>query len=895
MPHDREDSPVGIPTGLDRRDFLRLGGAAVATTALASPSASASTTRYDITFSDVVDVTDYGADPTGTERSDRAIEDAIGEDTLLVFPPGDYLIADTLVWSGLDCYGFYGDGDVRFVPPSGSNELILNARGDEILFEGIDIDHREQDTVSGLLLKADTRLAVEDVTYLGRGTHPDDSVTYALKAEVTQPDGTGLVRNVRAEKGSAIGHYKAGNGRIGIYSGPGHEGRLRFENVHLEEFANNALYVSKNPGSTEVIDSYFRNNNIASIRLSGDGSYVENCQIELDLDEYTGPTDGLDSKVYMRGIWAQQGRFDFPGGVRINNSEISIADSIDAAVGIIASDDAKTLDVMNTTIRVDADGERAIQRKSPDHSNGTVTLDNVSVVGDAQDQEAIFIAGTDGSTVRNSCIYTPGSGRDGILFRDATNALVDDTNISVSGDGVVEDGTAVTTSGITADDSCPLPGVSDPEDSPDHTITIESVGSQDWTTYEFTVSGALEKGTDANGGDSVDGSTASGGVAGGGSDNYLFDGEVSSFTVTEGELDNIQVFVDGAEYELGDGYDHTAEIESVGSEDYVGYELTVSGALEKGRKAGGSDSVDGSTASGGVAGGGSDNYLFDGEVSSFTVTEGELDNIQVFVDGAEYELGDGYDHTAEIESVGSEDYVGYELTVSGALEKGRKAGGSDSVDGSTASGGLAGGGSDTYLFDGTVEGFTITKGTSDDVALYVDGEEVAVGDEKTVRVRSVGSKDYVGYEFDVSGSVEKGTDANSGDSVDGSTANGAVAGGGRDSYQITGEVTDVRVTDGDMDDVDVSVDGSDIPVVETVEIHSVGSEDYVGYEFTVDGALEKGRKAGGSDTVSGSTATGGVAAGGTDSYRMAGSVSGFTVNNGSADDVALYVDGDRLY
>ena len=807
MPHDREDSPVGIPTGLDRRDFLRLGGAAVATTALASPSASASTTRYDITFSDVVDVTDYGADPTGTERSDRAIEDAIGENTLLVFPPGDYLIADTLVWSGLDCYGFYGDGDVRFVPPSGSNELILNARGDEILFEGIDIDHREQDTVSGLLLKADTRLAVEDVTYLGRGTHPDDSVTYALKAEVTQPDGTGLVRNVRAEKGSAIGRYKAGNGRIGIYSGPGHEGRLRFENVHLEEFANNALYVSKNPGSTEVIDSYFRNNNIASIRLSGDGSYVENCQIELDLDEYTGPTDGLDSKVYMRGIWAQQGRFDFPGGVRINNSEISIADSIDAAVGIIASDDAKTLDVMNTTIRVDADGERAIQRKSPDHSNGTVTLDNVSVVGDAQDQEAIFIAGTDGSTVRNSCIYTPGSGRDGILFRDATNALVDDTNISVSGDGVVEDGTAVTTSGITADDSCPLPGVSDPEDSPDHTITIESVGSQDWTTYEFTVSGALEKGTDANGGDSVDGSTASGGVAGGGSDNYLFDGEVSSFTVTEGELDNIQVFVDGAEYELGDGYDHTAEIESVGSEDYVGYELTVSGALEKGRKAGGSDSVDGSTASGGVAGGGSD----------------------------------------------------------------------------------------TYLFDGTVEGFTITKGTSDDVALYVDGEEVAVGDEKTVRVRSVGSKDYVGYEFDVSGSVEKGIDANSGDSVDGSTANGAVAGGGRDSYQITGEVTDVRVTDGDMDDVDVSVDGSDIPVVETVEIHSVGSEDYVGYEFTVDGALEKGRKAGGSDTVSGSTATGGVAAGGTDSYRMAGSVSGFTVNNGSADDVALYVDGDRLY
>jgi hypothetical protein len=806
MPHDREDSSVGIPTGLDRRNFLRLGGAAVGATALASSSASASTTRYDITFSDVVDVTDYGADPTGTVRSDTAIEDAIGEDTLIVFPPGDYLIPEQLSWSGLDCYGFYGDGDVRFVPPSGTNDLLLNARGDEVLFEGIDIDHREPDTVAGLLLKADTRLVVEDVTYLGRGTHPDSSVTYALKAEVTQPDGTGLIRNLRADKGSAIGRYKGGNGRIGIFSGPGHEGRLRFENCHLEEFGNNALYASKNPGSTEVVDSYFRNNNVASIRISGEGSYVENCQIELDIDEYTGPTDGMDRKVYLRGIWLQQGPYDFPGGVRIDDSEISIADSVDDGVGIVASGSAKTLDVTNTTVSVDADGERAIQRKSPDHSNGAVTLDNVSVVGSAQDQEAIFISGTDGSTITNSCLYTPGSGRDGILFRDASDAVVDETNIAVSGDEVVEDGAAVSTSGITSENSCPLPGVSDPDYTPDRTISIDSVGSEDWTTYEFTVSGALEKGTDANS----------------------------------------------------------------------------------------SDTVDGSTADGGVGGGGSDNYLFDGEVDSFEVTKGSVDDIQVFVDGSEYDIGNGYDHTAEIESVGAEDYVGYELTVSGAIEKGQKAGGSDSVDGSTASGGVASGGSDTYLFDGDVEEFSVTTGDVDDVALYVDGDQVATGDTKTVIVRSVGSEDYVGYEFDASGSVEKGTYAGGADSVDGSTADGAVAGGGRDSYQITGDLTEIRVTDGDMDDVAVAVDGTTVPVVETVEVRSVGSEDYVSYELTVDGALEKGAKAGGSDTVSGSTADGAVAGGGTDSYRLAGGVSGFTVESGSTDDVAVYVDGDRL-
>jgi hypothetical protein len=97
-----------------------------------------------------------------------------------------------------------------------------------------------------------------------------------------------------------------------------------------------------------------------------------------------------------------------------------------------------------------------------------------------------------------------------------------------------------------------------------------------------------------------------------------------------------------------------------------------------------------------------------------------------------------------------------------------------------------------------------------------------------------------------------------------------------------------------MDDVAVAVDGTTVPVVETVEVRSVGSEDYVSYELTVDGALEKGAKAGGSDTVSGSTADGAVAGGGTDSYRLAGGVSGFTVESGSTDDVAVYVDGDRL-
>jgi hypothetical protein len=805
-----------------------------------------------------------------------------------MFPPGDYYIPDTMAWSRLDCYGFYGDGDVRFLPPSGYNSLLLNARGDEVLFEGIDVDTREANTTAGLMIQADTRLVVEDVEYLGRGTHPDDSVVNGLKCEVTDPNGTGLVKNFRMERGSAPGLYKGGNGRVGLFSSPEHEGTLRIENCHFEEFGNNALYASKNPGAIQVVDSYFRNNNIASIRISGEGSYVENTTVEIDMDEYTGPTDGLDNKLFMRAIWFQQGGYDFPGGAYVDGSEIAIEASAPDAAGIVVEDDAKTLDVSNTTIRVEADGERGIRRKVPNHSNGELTLDNVSVVGGAADAEAVLVSGTDGSTVRNSCIYSPEAGRDGIRFREASNATVRDTNISVGDDPIVEDGASVSVSGLTSTNDCPFPGGSDANSTPEHTITVESVGAEQTSQYRFETSGSLVKGDSATSEDLVDGTTASGSVGGGGVDSYRFDGEVVSFEVTDGDPNDIRVSIDGTEYLWN-------RLRVKGTGDSLRYEARVEGTIEKGQDADDGDTVSGNTAAGTVASPGVDDYRFTGDLTEFVVTRGATSDVTVYVNGKEYDQKSGYEHTAEVRSVGGEEFVEYELTTSGSLERGPNANSSDEVSGSTVAGSVAGGGRDDYRFDGSVEEFTVTTGDMDDVALYVDGDQVAIGDGRTVEVRSTGGEEFVEYELVTDGAIRKGSRANSSDEVSGSTAVGSVAGGGWDTYVVTGDVTAVRVLRGDPDDLSVVVDGSELEITRQVVVRSVGGEEFVEYELVANGVIQKGSRANSSDEVSGSTVVGSVAGGGRDSFLVAGDLSDFSVLAGPADDVAVTVNGTRQY
>lgn len=157
----------------------------------------------------------------------------------------------------------------------------------------------------------------------------------------------------------------------------------------------------------------------------------------------------------------------------------------------------------------------------------------------------------------------------------------------------------------------------------------------------------------------------------------------------------------------------------------------------------------------------------------------------------------------------------------------------------------------------------------------------------------VGSEGETSYELAVDGDLQKsdeqGATVDPEDSVDGSSATGAVAGNGADAYRFSGSITDITL-DGDAT---LYLNGERYePYPNRLVI--VGSEDVANYEFAVDGKLRKSSTEGASiddeDTVAGNRATGSVAGNGADAYRYSGEITTFSLDG----DATVYRNGEEI-
>jgi hypothetical protein len=349
-------------------------------------------------------VEDLGCDPTGSDPCNQELTSSLEDGTLLRFPEGTYQFDDQVTLMGLPSVGFVGEGGAKFVPPEGFNQRLLTVHADTIVFEGIDVGVTADRTTAGFTFVAEDRFRVEDVQFRGRGSHPDSQVVNALGLGVRNPDGKGLVRNVVAKKGSSIGHYKNGNGRVGTWIGQLHRGTIRIEDCHYQEFGNNGIYASRTRGDVEVVDSTFRNNNVTSIRISGRGSFVRNADIEVDLRKYDGPRTGLSDQFNTRGISIEQNNVDKPPGAKVLDSDVRI----------------KNTPLAQTAIGIG-------------HYGKSATIRNTEITGAASDNSAIRIEGAPGSVLRNCSVEQDGSNRNGIHLTDSRGTLVDGGTVETTG------------------------------------------------------------------------------------------------------------------------------------------------------------------------------------------------------------------------------------------------------------------------------------------------------------------------------------------------------------------------------------------------------------------------------------------------------------------------------
>jgi len=611
-----------VPTP-GRRQFMQMAGTAAASVLALGSASAVDTSNYGT----VVDIVEQGGDPNGNERVDALIEDLAGDDTLLMFPDGEYLIRD-LDLTGLTNFGLAAaDGAsptfVAAAQASNVGNKFLQLHGSNILLENIDFDF----TASGHggrieLIAMSGNLTCRNVEI--QGSYPDG--TDGFRFDVRDGSGTGLVENVLARGGVE----NEGNRVFGMYVGYEHAGDLTIRNCEMWGFPNNGLYGSGpgqdggGEGAVKVEGGLYKNNNIANVRLGTPGSYAQNVTVVVDQQ----PPANDAGAVNVRGI-----RLRDHSDILVEDCDISI-DYGPGDGGVVLSKPMGGSRIRNTRVEINQDGLAAIKGKPPEnsHAQGT-TFENLSITGSASDGQAVALTDRDDIAFYNCCIQQDGSNRDGIRFNSISSGTVSDTNISVDGENIVLSDSDVDTSNVTSGDSCPVPtrdsdgsnsddsdgSDSDGSTSMDHTLVLENAGDENTgKIYEFTVTGDLQ-GESTNPDDDISGSTAAGFVWAS-SDTYYFNGDIESFAAEDG----IGVILDGEQVDpasLGQ-LPNTLVFEKPEQIESTSYSVQVTGDVVADDSVGSLESDD--TVSDGSVSGVTDDtadaYRFSGDIASLNIS-----------------------------------------------------------------------------------------------------------------------------------------------------------------------------------------------------------------------------------------------------------------------------------
>ncbi|MDG5776941.1 right-handed parallel beta-helix repeat-containing protein [Haloarculaceae archaeon H-GB2-1] len=289
------DDESGSGTRTTRRLFLQgVATASVVSSQMGTATAASDRyTEYRSEFDTVVDVTDLGADPTGTDSVSEVIDDALADDTLLEFPEGRYYMDEQVRHTGFEKVGLVGP-EATLVPANyfdfdGPQYRLfrLGVRDDsgtDLVFDGFDVDQTAPDTgIRVIEAVVDDGLEVRDITV--DGFH--DSGTWGPARVVVQsPTGSGLVERFTATEG---GEWVSETPNAGdLWRGPtglianDNRGTLTLRDVELGPFPDNGLYAAGSTGPVVVEGGTFRNSNAANVRIGGDGSVVRDATIVVD-------------------------------------------------------------------------------------------------------------------------------------------------------------------------------------------------------------------------------------------------------------------------------------------------------------------------------------------------------------------------------------------------------------------------------------------------------------------------------------------------------------------------------------------------------------------------------------------------------------------------------------
>lgn len=277
-----------------RRSYLKLAGLAATAAGLGGVAWALEEGGRDHRQ---VNLADHGVDDTGEEPIDVALEDVAADDTTVRLPEGTYRL-ESFRPGRLSNFTLEGD-DATLVPPQGSTDVIVGLLGSDITLRGFTFDYTAEHTAPQVIVRCSDGLTVEDCEFVGvadvPGSQGRSAHEYHLMPAVVHPTGEGVVRNVTLADGTT-----SPSNRGGIWVSGDSAGRLRFENVHLERWANNSLYVSESEGALEVVGSRFVNNDVGGPRIGATKATIRDTAV---ISDGWVPVQGFTGNRTSRGVW----------------------------------------------------------------------------------------------------------------------------------------------------------------------------------------------------------------------------------------------------------------------------------------------------------------------------------------------------------------------------------------------------------------------------------------------------------------------------------------------------------------------------------------------------------------------------------------------------------------
>jgi len=453
----------------------------------ARPGATATTERpsgtaipYTDRFDTVYDVTEEGVDPTGSEPATNRLEQLVGDDTLLYFPSGTYLLHNLFV-EDVTNLGLVGRDATLELATKGRSVYLGLRHVADVLVEGFSLDNTATNVAAWCDLKCTGGTnVVRDYTV--EGFVDVDERTNGFTIMVEGGDTSLDLENVDLSQGAVNGAATFVFPRIEFYNPDRQPGSLTFRNCTMKGWGKEGLYASAHSGPLRVIGGEYAHNAIAQVRVGGGNAPGQAVVRDVTVRADSIPDYMPDGNRILRGIWLKEGDGALVEGCDVELSNLGI-DHTQAGILVNYQFGRATIrdchvtvdDVSRPAIHVEepADEFRPNRMRALEHlpEAWDVTIEDVTVDGHSPNSEGIRVDGRGECTLRNVRIDATGQASDGLTldhvgrctyesgtvttdrfpivvqFQGENDCVLDLADVGLEGTGLHELGSAITNEG----------------------------------------------------------------------------------------------------------------------------------------------------------------------------------------------------------------------------------------------------------------------------------------------------------------------------------------------------------------------------------------------------------------------------------------------------------------